>query len=297
MRRLLRNKKGLDYAAMLVLVTLIVVVYMYIQLSAKVDSTGGRNIGEYPVAMLNAYQAGEDALLFVDKAAEYEAYMALDELARRGGLAGTMCGVVNEPGNAPSRSGSAVNIWVGGTNIEQCLALVQPYDAFSYLFNGKLSLQLAKYPRAQLPLDNYEIFVQDRSVTGTAIAPAVVDLKPPVETRTFYVGEIPIKEVKLAKAAIGEYAFWPSFTVSVETRLEFYEKLKAQVRALYACAETKAVEACMSASPPSFTVRRSASKPEYLIATAKNPAQSPFGQLSDIVFALYLPEAAQPSAG
>jgi hypothetical protein len=267
---------------------------MYIQLSAKVDSTGGRNIGEYQVALLNAYQAGEDALLFVDKTAEYEAYMALDELASRGGLAGTMCGVVNEPGNAPSRSGSAVNIWVGGTNIEQCLSLVQPYDAFSYLFNGKLSLQLAKYPRALLPLNNYEIFVQDRAVTGTAIAPAVVDLKPPVETRTFYVGEVPVKEVKLAKAAIGEYAFWPSFTIGVETKLYVYAQLKDQVRALYACAEGKAVEACMAELKPAFTVARSSANPDYLIATAKNPVQNPYGEMSDIMFALYLPVSPQP---
>jgi hypothetical protein len=286
-RKLLNSKKGLDYAAMLVLVTLIVVVYLYIQLSAKVDSAGGRNIGEYPVAMLNAYQAGEDALLFVDQAATYAAFAAIDAVAGRGGIAGTPCATISD-------SGRILNAWVAaGTNIDACLAAVQPYDAFAEVLNGQLTLMLAKYPRAQLPLNNYEIFVQDRAVTGTAIVPAVVELKPPVETSTFYVGEIPVKEVKLAKAAIGEYAFWPSFTVNVETRLEIYEKLKGQVRALYKCAESKAVEACMADSPPSFTVRRSASKPDYLIATAKNPAQSPYGPLSDIVFALYLPELAQ----
>lgn len=284
---MLKNKKGLDYAAMMVLVSLIVVVYMYIQLSAILEGFQV-NIGESQIALLNAYQQGENTLLYVDQAAKFSAYRALDSVARTGGVATSDCGTLEG-------QGSAIAAWTAkGKN---CLGAVRPYDVFAAAFNKDMNAYLVQYKNALLPQDNYELLVQKDSVTGTAVSSAVVAVRPPPETIAATLGAftIPFTTQKLIKTSIGEYAFKPSFTVPVAAKLDVYDSLKRAVEALYVCADTKSFDECVDTLKPPFTLARSAINPEYVIATAKNPAKSPFGTLADITFALYAPQQ-QPTS-
>jgi hypothetical protein len=280
---LLRNKKGMDYAALLVLVVIICLMYLYIQLQGKVN-TFQVSIGESQIAVLNAYQEGEKALLYVDQSAKFSAYKALDTLAQRAGVKEYACADITE-------GGKKINSWTkqNGT-IDECLALVQPYDAFNELMNGHMTIYSSKYTNASLPANNYEMLVQKDSITGTAISSASVYLKPPTQYAAFYVWFIKAAEAELKKAAIGEYAFKPSFTVPVKAELGIYENMKNEVKAFYTCTNTNSIDECAKA-PKLFTLARSSENPDYLIATAKNPVSNPYGAMSDIVFAISAPVA------
>ena len=272
MKSLLRNKKGLDYAAMMVLVVLISLIYLFIQLQSKVNAFNVR-IGEPQVALLNAFQEGEKALVYVDQSARYSAYKALDALAQRGGMTNDACGTIEENGR---------KVYAWSKHGRDCTSSVQPYDAFSELMNGHMTLYLAKYNGTRLPPNNYDILVQKNSITGTALSPATVALKPPTEIREWYVGPIAVATAELKKAAIGEYSFKPSFTVPVETKLEFYDQLKKEVRKLYECAEAYSVDDCAK-TITTFSTKRSSSNPDYLICTAKNPVTNPYGSMLSLI--------------
>lgn len=288
MMQLLRNKKGMDYAAMMVMVTIITVIYLTIQLYAKLEPFQVA-IGESQVALLNAYQAGEDALLYVDQAARYAVYPSLNDLALRGGVRGQACIAFKE-------GGREISAWAAkGKKLDECLAAVQPYDAFSDLMNGRLTSYLAQYPSAQLPLNNYEIFVQKDTITGIALEPAAVWLQPPPELREFYVWFVKVAEAELQKAAIGEYAFKPSFTVkNIETKLEAYDELARAVVILYQCTNTKSADACLGEfrQQAGSAVERSTADKDFVIVKKANPVKNPYAtpaDLAPITFALYLP--------
>jgi hypothetical protein len=290
--RILRNKKGLDYATLLMLNVFITVIYLYIQLANKLEPFQV-TIGESQIAVLNAYQEGENALLYVDQAAKYSAYQALGDLAQRGGISADACGTLTE-------NEKAINAWTaGGKNIDDCLGRVQPYDAFAALMNKRLDAYLAAYknPHVTLPANNYDILVQDKSVTGTAIEPAIASLKPPTEIQNYYVGFLKVAEAVLKKAAIGEYAFKPSFTVAAETKIDAYDTLKTRVKNFYTCTNDRSIESC--AVELGAATARSADNPDYIIVTVKNPVTNPHGAaLADIALALYAPataESEQPS--
>lgn len=287
--KLLRNKKGLDYAAWLVLVTFITIVYLYIQLASKIEGFDVR-IGESQIAVLNAYQDGENALLYVDQAAKYSAYQAASTLAQHGGVLKDACGTLTE-------NDKTIAAWTaGGKNIDDCLARVQPYDAFAALMNERLDSYIANYkhPQVTLPANNYEVLVQDKTITGTAIQPAIAYLKPPTEVKDYYVGFLKVAEAVLKKAAIGEYAFKPSFTIAAELKLDTYDTLKTRVKNFYTCTNDRSIESC--AIELNAATTRSASSSDYLILTMKNPATNPYGvALADITFALYAPATTEPA--
>ena len=287
--RLLRNKKGLDYAAWLVLVVFITIVYLYIQLATKVEGFQV-SIGESQVAVLNAYQDGENALLYVDQAAKYSAYQAAGTLAQRGAVLKDACGTLTE-------DSKTITAWTaGGKNIDDCLSRVQPYDTFAALMNERLDSYIASYknPQVTLPANNYDILVQDKTVTGTAIEPAIAFLKPPTEVKDYYVGFLKVAEAVLKKTAIGEYAFKPSFTVPAELKLDTYDTLKTRVKNFYTCTNDRSIESCAVEFGTATT--RSTNSPDYLIVTVKNPATNPYGAaLADITLALYAPATAEPA--
>ncbi|MEM4239667.1 MAG: hypothetical protein QXK08_00535 [Candidatus Woesearchaeota archaeon] len=282
MMKMLRSKKGLDYAAVMVIVVVVLVIYLFIRLSAKLEPFEVR-IGEYQVALLEAYQQGENALLFVDQAAKFSAYKALDTLAQRGGMKSDDCGTIIEKGR---------KIYAWTKHGADCTDSVQPYDAFGELMNGQMAVYLAKYRGAILPLNNYEIFVQDNSVTGTAIMPAIVLVQPPPKMiMAKFIGiTIPWTTVQMPMAPVGEYDFKPSFTVNISTKISAYALLKKEVRAFYDCVNAYSPDECAKSSFALLTVSRSADNPDYLIAAANNPAKNPYGTMSDIVFALYAPQ-------
>jgi len=284
--RLFVGKKGIDYAAMMVLVTFVAVSYLYIQLAAKLEPFQVK-IGENQVALLNAYQRGEDALLYLDQAASMSAYQAMHTLAMQGGMAEKPCGQVTD-------DSQTVNAWT--MNGTACFDAVQPYDAYAQMLNSKLNAYIdlynLKHENERLPLDNYEIFVQQNTVTGTAIAPARIWLQPPPEVRKFYVTIIKVAEAELKKAAIGEYAFKPSFTVKAETKLDFYDTLKREAGEIYKCIDAgNAKDDCLNKFK--LTVKDSSLKQvgDNVVVRVKNPVKNPYDkkELPEITFALYLP--------
>jgi hypothetical protein len=281
MMRMLKNKKGLDYAAVMVLVVIVVVIYLFIKLSTIIEPFQVK-IGESQVALLNAYQAGESALLYVDQSARLSAYWALDEIAQKGAVFGTPCDIVDE-GNKKISAWSKAGA--------DCLVTVQPYESLNSAFNSRMNIFADQYKNASLPKDNYELFIQKGSITGTAVKPAFVWVKPPAGmNQAFLMGiAIPWTKTPLIKAPIGEYSFKPSFTVPVNADIEIYNDLKKEVKTFYDCTNNYSPDECLK-QIKGFTYSRSSAKPDYLICTAKNPMKNPYGSMSDIVFAIYLPE-------
>jgi hypothetical protein len=280
--RMLRSKKGLEYVFVLVLVAFIVNLALFLQVS-RIASSIPAAIGEHQVALLNAYQSGENFLLYVDQSAKMSSYWALDAVAKKGGVLGSACGVVKEQNND-------ISAWsASGKNIDECLKFVQPYDSFSAEFNKRMNAFLSQYTGVSIPQDNYELFVQKDSVTGTAIKQASLWIQPPpgISQATLLGIGIPFTTTALPKAPIGQYSFKPSFTVPVSSGLDAYAGLKKDVEVFYSCTNAYSVDECLK--PVSFTYTRSTADKAYLICTAKNPAKNPYGTMSDIVFALYVP--------
>jgi len=84
--RLLRSRKGIDYAALLVVVVFISLVYLLIILEHK-SAEFQREVGDNQLALLNSYSQGEAMLFYVDQAAKYSAQKSVYEFIGNGGFA------------------------------------------------------------------------------------------------------------------------------------------------------------------------------------------------------------------
>ena len=289
--RMLRDKRGLEFAAVMVLVVLIAQLYMFIQLYTIADERLPVAIGEYQVAVLNAFNTGENYLLYVDQAARLSALRSLNTLAKNGGSLDAPCGDIN-----------GTTAWVGEGKDCLALGLINPQAAFETVFNNNIGGYLGAYLGVQIPLDNYELFVQKDKITGTATKSAIVNIQPPpgVIEVTAAFGWITVASIPITRGITGEYSFRPSFTINLASYLHLYDELKQATKDTYACIleGTKTRDECLDILKAKASVDRIDKK--YVKVTVKNPVKAPVA-MEDIEFALFLPEpkpvpAATPKA-
>lgn len=80
------NKKSIMFFNMfLVFISVAVLVMALITILQKIGGFDKQEIGERQLALLNEYQKGEKALLYVDMAAKFSAYQSIYDLAANGG--------------------------------------------------------------------------------------------------------------------------------------------------------------------------------------------------------------------
>ena len=227
--KFLKNKKGIDYAFLLAFVVFVCIIYLFVVLNGKLNEMHWK-IGEHEVALLNAYQKGEEQLLYVDNSARISAWQAVDSLAEVGGMPDQDCGTVNR-----SIGTTVVQYTYWKSQNQDCLDKSNVYEEYSDVLNEKLNnyLKLRKMPQ-----NNYEFTVLPEKVSGFAFRPLEIPVKAPPEKIVYYFLIFKVYEDEFEKVlAIGKYYVHPSFTAHVKTRLQDYGVIKAEVIKLLDCAK------------------------------------------------------------
>ena len=91
MRKLIKNKKGVVFNILLVIMVLIVLVYAYVSLNSKMNNMD-RAVGQKAMEVLIDVQEGEKALVYLDYSAKLSLYQAIFDLQSQGGIATVNCG-------------------------------------------------------------------------------------------------------------------------------------------------------------------------------------------------------------
>jgi len=164
--KLLKNKKGIDYAMMLALVVFICVVYLLIVLENKLDKFDWR-IGQHETGLLNAYQGGEKTMLYVDNAARLSVWQALGILGEVGGMPNQECLDMLGPGSV------SYTLW--NKQDKDCFMETNFYEGFNQIMNTRLNEYLALQ---QLRQNNYEFVVLKDKISGFAIEPHLIPVFP-----------------------------------------------------------------------------------------------------------------------
>lgn len=216
---MIRGKKGIDYAAMMVLVVFICVVYLFLQLQTKITPFQSR-IGESQVALLNTYQDREKILLYVDQTAQYATHKAVYELAAKGGFETSPCGTVQ-----------GYALW-NNPDAPDTFCFPNVHKNYKNRLTNIMNFFAKKYP---LPQNNYKYFVENKTVHGIAIEPVELLVQPPPEKRPFYFLWLQLATDVWKKTAIGRYAFKPSFSVDIPHDLDVYQSAQKMAEQLVRC--------------------------------------------------------------
>jgi len=240
---LLRNKKGADYSAFLVIIVFISVIYLFIQLYSKVGVFELR-VGDQELALISAYESGDSFLLFVDQGAKYSVYQAVSDIARTGGFVfeSEPCGSV-EPAIS-QRILFRYPFWF--KDGKKCYP-ASVYDSFEHYLAKNLGSFLEKGTYS-VSSDNFEFTVADDKIIGVALRPVLVPVMVSPEKKLFY-GEVMSKVLReFGVPGLGVHVVRPSFSVDANARISDYDILKSQVDVLLDCVKTGSLDACVKSS-------------------------------------------------
>lgn len=241
---LLRNKKGADYSAFLVIVVFISVIYLFIQLYSKV-SVFELSVGDQELALMNAYKGGDSLLLFTDQAARYSAYQAVSDVARNGGFVfeSEPCGNVDPI--VSQRILFRYPFWFKGG--KKCYAGVTVHDSFEHYLAKNLGSFFEK-SLYSVQSDDFEFTIADDKVIGVSLRPVLVPVLVSPEKKLFY-GEVMSRVFReFGVAGLGVYSVRPSFSIDVQARISDYELLKSQVDVLLDCVKTGSLDSCVKSA-------------------------------------------------
>jgi hypothetical protein len=238
---LLRNKKGMDYSAFLVLVVFIAVIYLFIQLYSKMDVFELR-VGDNELALMNAYESGDEFLLFADQSAKYSVYRAVGDLAGHGGFVSG-----REPCGSLSFANLKYSLWFKGGN--KCYSGVNFYDSFDYYLSKNLDSFLSKGVYS-VGGGDFEFTVADDRVIGVALRPVLVPVAVSADKKKFYGNVLSEVQADLGRpvAGLGAYVVRPSFSVGVPARISDYGLLQSKVDVLLDCVKTGSLDSCVRSS-------------------------------------------------
>ena|GEM_PF-5264381 len=215
MRRLLRNKKGFNWAFLMLGVVLICLVYLFFQLNSKLASLS--IIGPNQMQVISAKKQSSDALFYIDQTSRLSACNAIYDLGEKGGFASQIA--CNKPPfigviDAPHTYWNAKD--------EKCYENINFYNEFEKLFKQHFINYLRIYnafPAANMDIDpfNYEFMITDDLIVGSAIKNV----------------EIPFASLNIA--ALSKYSFKPSFAIDFKTGVNDYFKTGEAVDKLLDC--------------------------------------------------------------
>ena len=70
MRKLLKSKKGFDWSFLIVIVTIICIVFLFIQLNKKIENFD-KPIGEMQLDVINMVKQGDNILFYLDQSSRF----------------------------------------------------------------------------------------------------------------------------------------------------------------------------------------------------------------------------------
>jgi len=284
---LLKNRKGMDYSAFLVIVVFIVCIYLFVQLSSKIN-VFALSVGDQELALMNAYGEGDKLLLFVDQSAKYAVFDSVRELASNGGFA---------PGSEPCGSVGPVGVVVSKHSFwvkegKKCYSDVNVYDSFDSVLSGNLNSFLLNSPFSVFK-NNFEFVVDDSKVMGIAVKPVLIPVLVSPENRLSFSSILVRVADEFGVAGTGVYAVRPSFSVDAQTLLDNYELVQDQVDVLLDCVKTGSLDACVKSSNSDdfkWAYQQVTGSSVFVFAVRLNKFVDPFSKDPVYIkFALHLP--------
>ncbi|MBN2567207.1 M23 family metallopeptidase [Candidatus Woesearchaeota archaeon] len=147
--RIRSGRRALIFVPFVVIMLLAALITALVLLSQKGDPFNERFIGMSQYEVIDAYQKGEDALLYIDLSAEHAARQALFDLGQGGGY-DLLGGTYNEE---ESPCGTYLGFASWGDTQKTCFPRpAQLEDAFEIYFSRNLDEYLNAYPLFPLPL-------------------------------------------------------------------------------------------------------------------------------------------------
>lgn len=220
--KLFKNKKGFDWAFLIVGVTIICLGFLYVQLDKKMDSFK-TPIGKMQQDLIDKIQQSENILFYMDQSGRLAACDTVYELGMKGGFSGSSpCGTTL-PMPAISALGPVeLNYWVKGD--KKCYENVNFYDEFKELFKNSFYTRLNRYNFIKgdfyFVQGNQEFMITDDKIVGSGLR------------------NIELEFVSAGKdIGIGKYSFKPSFALDFKTGVDDYFRLGSAVDSLISCEE------------------------------------------------------------
>lgn len=222
MRKLLKSRKGFDWSFLIVIVTIICVVFLFIQLNKKIENFD-KPIGEMQLDVINMVKQGDNLLFYLGQSGRLSACDTIYDFAEKGGFDSPPCGQTLpflEQGAVPMSY--TYSFWYKDGN--KCYENINFYKEFKRMFDNKLRDHIVNYNffrerQAHIPPGNYEFMITDDLIVGSAI-----------------------KNIELKKAAVvagelgaGRYVFKPSFAIDFKTGINDYFKIQPAVDSLITC--------------------------------------------------------------
>ena len=231
MRKLLKSKKGFDWAFLIAGVTLICLVFLFFQLNKKMEHHD-KPIGEMQMDMIDLMQKGNNVLFYLDQSARLSACDAIYSLADKGGFSSPPCGQtlpLLEQGPVPVSY--TYSFWYKDKS--KCYENADFYAGFKDVFNDKFKSRIDDYnifkdKYSYVPPYNYEFMVTDDLIVGSAIK------------------SIEMKKVSAVAGELGEarYVFKPSFAIDFKTGIDDYFSVQSVVDSLISC--DKPMQECIN---------------------------------------------------
>ncbi|MBW2971472.1 hypothetical protein KY359_00405 [Candidatus Woesearchaeota archaeon] len=166
--RMFRSRKAFIFNIMIVIFTIIVLTYGYIQLSKKMEVR--REIGANSMELINRIQDGEKALVFLDTAAQMAIYQAIYDLQSSGGITETSaCGTYY-----------GFNMWNSESGQSCFVDDSTAKDSLRDLFVSNLVARVAAYPHADF-IGNVPTAAFSRGMAMAATMPMGVAAAPAPE--------------------------------------------------------------------------------------------------------------------
>jgi len=219
--KLLKNKKGFDWAFLIVGVTIICLGFLYFQLDKKI---GGLDppIGQMQMDLIDKMQQSENLLFYVDQAGRLAACDAVYELGMNGGYSGSgPCGSTAPMPALGTLDPVAFSYWVKGD--DKCYENVNFYKEFKELFKSNFYLYLNRYDFVKGSMlflqDNHEFMITGNKVVGSAVKNIEMEF---VSAPTSGIG-------------MGRYSFKPSFALDFKTGIDDYFKITSVIDELVSC--------------------------------------------------------------
>ena len=132
----LNSRKGVVFNIAVVWITIIVLIYGFIRLTAKQDVD--KQLGELPSEVVLKIQEGEKTLIFLDLAAKLALYQAFYEIQAEGGISG----------NSKCGSYYDFNMWNSDTGATCHVDIKTLENSLRTLFESNLVARLTSYPKA-----------------------------------------------------------------------------------------------------------------------------------------------------
>ncbi len=221
--KLLKNKKAIDYGALMVLVVAISAVYLSYNIMAK-SSEFESPIGSFATGIYSIANEAEKTIFYIEESAQLTSIKATYELAKKGGFGENDCGANGEYYFLNKENPS-----------ELCERNVN--ENYLFYFNKELNNYLKNYEGIQL--DNYDFFIDGKELNGLAKENLVLDIKLSKDNK------------------VGKYSVKPSFKVKLEKDLSDYEKIDGIARQILRdCLSADNKEDCVKKNAQDLSFRK-----------------------------------------